>query len=401
MAPLGPFGAAPGLAVAVSGGPHSLALALLARDWVAARGGKLVALVADHGLRPESGAEAAHVIGLLTQAGITAECLRLGLPVGARLQERARMARLAVLAQAAARHGCPWLLLGHHRGDQAETLAFRALRGSGPAGLAAMAPLRAAPECLLLRPLLGFAPARLEAVVAAAGLAPVRDPSNDNPRFARIRLRQALGDPDGEGEGIHALAEAAGAFARRRARDETVLLARLAAAAEIRPEGYAWVDPKALGHDAPGIAALARLIGLIGGAAWPVPIAATAALMARGGGSLAGAWVRPGAGGRWLVVRDPGLVAPAQIWAPGLLWDGRFRMNGPARPGWNCAALGAAAADFRSRSTIPLPALAALPALWDEKGKLAVLPGLFYGKSQEAADWRMTFAPRGGGLPLG
>ncbi|NBS45187.1 MAG: tRNA lysidine(34) synthetase TilS, partial [Acetobacteraceae bacterium] len=105
MAPLGPFGAAPGLAVAVSGGPHSLALALLARDWVAARGGRLVALVADHGLRPESGAEAAHVIGLLTQAGITAECLRLGLPVGARLQERARLARLAALAQAAARHG--------------------------------------------------------------------------------------------------------------------------------------------------------------------------------------------------------------------------------------------------------------------------------------------------------
>jgi hypothetical protein len=42
-----------------------------------------------------------------------------------------------------------------------------------------------------------------------------------------------------------------------------------------------------------------------------------------------------------------------------------------------------------------------MPALWDEKGKLAVLPGLFYAESQEAADWRMTFAPRGGGLPLG
>ena len=401
MAPLGPFGAAPGLAVAVSGGPHSLALALLARDWVAARGGRLVALIADHGLRPESGAEAAHVIGLLTRAGIAAECLRLGLPGGARLQERARMARLAALAQAAARHGCPWLLLGHHRGDQAETLAFRALRGSGAAGLAAMAPLRAAPECLLLRPLLGFAPARLEAVVAAAGLAPVRDPSNDNPRFARIRIRQALGDPDGEGEGILALAEAAGAFARRRARQEAALLARLAAAAEIRPEGYAWVDPKVLGHDALGVAALARLIGLIGGAAWPVPIPATAALMARGGGSLAGAWVRPGAGGRWLVARDPGLIAPAQPWAPGLLWDGRFWMNGPARPGWSCAALGAAAADFRNHSAIPLTALRAMPALWDEKGKLAVLHGLFYAESQEAADWRMTFAPRGGGLPLG
>jgi tRNA(Ile)-lysidine synthase len=401
MAPLGPFGAVPRLAVAVSGGPHSLALVLLTRDWVAARGGSVLALVADHGLRPESGAEADHVMALLAKAGIEAECLRLGLPGGARLQERARTARLAALTQAAAHHGCPWLLLGHHRGDQAETLAFRALRGSGAAGLAAMAALRAAPECLILRPLLGVAPARLEAVVAAAGLLPVRDPSNDNPRFARIRLRQALGDPGGEGEGVRALAEAAEAFAHRRARQEAALLDRLAAAAEIRPEAYAWVDPKALGDDALGITALARLIGLIGGAAWPVPIEATAALMARGGGSLAGAWMRPGAGGRWLVVRDPGLIAPAQPFQPSFLWDGRFLVNGPGRSGWTCGALGAAAADFRAGTSIPLPALRALPALWDEEGKLAVLPGLFYGEQVKAAAWRITFAPRGGGLPLG
>jgi tRNA(Ile)-lysidine synthase len=241
----------------------------------------------------------------------------------------------------------------------------------------------------------------LEAVVAAAGLAPVRDPSNDNPRFARIRLRQALGDPGGEGEGVHALAEAAEAFARRRARQEAALLARLATAAEIRPEAYAWLNPKALGTDALGVAALARLLGLIGGAAWPVPIEATAALMARGGGSLAGAWVRPGAGGRWLVVRDPGLIAPAQPWQPPLFWDGRFRLSGPARPGWSCAALGEAASGFRGLASIPLPALRALPALWDEKGKLALLPGLFYAEGVEAAAWRVVFAPQGGGLPAG
>ena len=401
MAPLGPFGAEPRLAVAVSGGPHSLATALLARDWVAARGGRVLALVADHGLRPESGAEADHVMALLTKAGIAAECQRLGLPSGARLQERARAARLAALTEAAAHHGCPWLLLGHHRGDQAETLAFRALRGSGAAGLAAMAPLRVAPDCLILRPLLGFAPARLEAVVAAAGLAPVRDPSNDHPRFARIRIRKALADPGGEGEGVQALAEAAEAFARRRARQEAALLARLAAAAEIHPQAYAWLDPKALGADAIGVAALARLIGLIGGAAWPVPLEATAALLARGGGSLAGAWVRPGAGGRLLLVRDPGLIAPAHPLKPPFLWDGRILVIGPARHGWTCAALGAAAAAFRQQTKTPLAALRALPALWDEKGKLAVLPGLFYAEGVEALAWSLVFAPKGGGLPPG
>lgn len=340
-------------------------------------------------------------MALLAKAGIAAECLRLGLPTGARLQERARTARLAALTGAAAHHGCPWLLLGHHRGDQAETLAFRALRGSGAAGLAAMAPIRVAPDCLILRPLLGFAPARLEAVVAAAGISPVRDPSNDNPRFARIRLRQALADPDGEGEGVRALAEAAEAFARRRARQEAALLARLAAAAEIHPEAYAWVDPKVLGADAFGVAALARLIGLIGGAAWPVPIEATAALLARGGGSLAGAWVRPGAGGRLLLVRDPGLIAPAHPLKPPFFWDGRFRVTGPERPGWVCAALGEAAATFRRQTKTPLAALKALPALWDEKGKLAVLPGLFYAEGVEASAWRLVFAPKGGGLPPG
>ena len=401
MAPLGPLGAAPRLAVAVSGGPHSLALALLAQDWVAARGGSILALVADHGLRPESGAEADHVLGLLAQVGVAAECLRLGLPAGARLQERARAARLAALTQAAARHGCPWLLFGHHRGDQAETLVFRALRGSGAAGLAAMAALRVAPDCLLLRPLLCFAPTRLEAVVAAAGLSPVRDPSNENPRFARIRLRKALGDPGGEGEGIGALTEAAEAFARRRTRQEAALLARLATAAEIHPEAYAWVDPKALGTDALGVAALARLIGLIGGAAWPVPIEGTTALMTRGGGSLAGAWVRRGAGGRWLVARDPGLIAHAQPLQPPFLWDERFLVTGPERLGWTCGALGAAANEFGKATVIPLPALRALPALWDEKGKLAVLPGLFYAEGVDASAWRVVFAPRGGGLPLG
>jgi len=86
---------------------------------------------------------------------------------------------------------------------------------------------------------------------------------------------------------------------------------------------------------------------------------------------------------------------------PPFLWDGRFLVSGPARPGWCCAALGAAAAEFRTRSTIPLPALRALPALWDEKGKLAVLPGLFYAERVEASAWRLVFAPKGGGLPPG
>ena len=400
MAPLGPFGGAPHLAVGVSGGPHSLALALLAHGWAASRGGSVLALVADHGLRPESAAEADQVLAMLRQAGIAARVLRLGLPAGPRLQERARTARLEALAAAAEQSGCPWLLLGHHRGDQAETLAFRALRGSGEMGLAAMAPIRLRAECLLLRPLLGFTPAALEAVVVAAGLTPIRDPSNDNPRFARVRLRQAFADPAGEGAGTQALAEAAGAFAQRRARLEAALLARLAQAAEIRPEAYAWIDPVALGQDEVSAMALARLVGLIGGAAWPIASTDAAALRARGHGSLGGAWLRPAARGRWLLVRDPGLIAPRQPLTPPLFWDGRFRVQGPARPGWHCGALGEAAGRFKNRGVSPITALRALPALWDAEGMLAVVPGLFYREASDRDCWRFAFLPRGGALPV-
>ncbi|MBV1798016.1 tRNA lysidine(34) synthetase TilS [Siccirubricoccus sp. G192] len=296
MAPLGPFGPAPALAAGVSGGPHSLALALLADAWARTRGGSLLALVVDHGLRPESGAEAAGVVAQLTAHGIPARLLRLRLPPGPGLQERARLGRRAVLLEACRAAGRPWLLLGHHRADQAETLLFRALRGSGGAGLAAMAPVRTEAAVLILRPLLGMAPARLEAVVAAAGLAPVRDPSNADPRFARIRLREALGDSTGEGPAVAALAEAAAAFGRRRSGLERRLASRLAIAACLFPEGFAEIDPAALGGDAVADAALAALVRVVGGAGFAPPRAAVAALRRQGGGTLSGAWLRPAGG---------------------------------------------------------------------------------------------------------
>ena len=136
MAPLGPFGPRPRVAAGVSGGPHSLALALLAADWARARSGTFLALIAEHGLRPESQGEAEGVAAMLAGRGIAAEVRPLGLSPGPGMQERARAARLAMLLEGCRKAGAPWLLLGHHRADQAETLLFRALRGSGPAGLA-------------------------------------------------------------------------------------------------------------------------------------------------------------------------------------------------------------------------------------------------------------------------
>ncbi len=395
MAPLGPFGAAPALAAGVSGGPHSLALALLAQRWASTRGGSLLALVVDHGLRQESAAEAAHVAALLASQGIAAEILPLALPPGPAMQERAREARLAALLAACARHGRPWLLLGQHRQDQAETLLFRALRGSGAAGLAAMAPLRARAEALLLRPLLEVPPSRLEAVCAAAGLAPVRDPSNLNPRFARIRLRQALADPGGEGAGTAALAEAATAFATRAARQEAALAERLAAAARLHPEGFAELDPAALGQDALAELALARLLRVVSGGLHAPARAQVAALLRRGQGSLGGAVLRGGR--RWRLLREASAMAGPVPAAPGALWDGRFRLSGPGRPGHDLAALGSLAPPGLRAAARHLPAavLPTLPAIFCE-GSLVVVPALFYPATEACAPFRLAFAPAGG-----
>lgn len=179
--------------IAVSGGPDSLALLLLA---VAASPGRVVAATVDHGLRRESKAEAAAVAALCAQRGIAHTTLTVNLKAGSALQERARAARYAALGEWAEAHGIKAIATAHHADDQAETVLMRLNRGAGVRGLAAMRAVSAVPGhpgCALLRPLLGWRRSELASVVTDAGLNPVDDPSNRDPRFERARLRQDLG----------------------------------------------------------------------------------------------------------------------------------------------------------------------------------------------------------------
>jgi tRNA(Ile)-lysidine synthase len=390
MAPLGPFGRAPILVAAVSGGPHSLALALLAHRWATARGGRLLAVVCDHGLRAESATEAAAVAAMLTGQGIAALVVALGLAGGPAMQDRARAARLGALLGVCAKEGAPWLLLGHHRADQAETVLLRALAGSGADGLAGMAPARAEPEALLLRPLLGLAPARLEAVLAEAGLIPVRDPSNDDSRFDRVRLRAALADPAGEGPAIAALAEAASRFAARRRIARQALAARLAACATLHEEGFARLDLVALGQDGVAVAVLGTLLRLIGGQPFPPAAAAVARLLARGEGSLGGAVLRRDG----LLLREVAGLAPSVPGRSGAAWDGRFRLQGEAPEAVEIGAAGPEARLLPRPAWMPAAVVPTLPAL-RRNGTLAVLPALAY-PGAPAAAWHLCPAPRGG-----
>lgn len=376
------------MVVGCSGGADSLALTWLAHRW---SGGRAIGVVCDHGLRPDSGAEAEGVVARLHAAGIPVALRRLHLAPGPALQERARAARRAALLAACLEVGAVHLLLGHHAGDQGETVLLRAFAGSGPRGLAGMAPCAVAAEALVLRPLLGVPRAALEATCRAAGLDWVEDPSNADPRFARARLR-AAGDAEGA-------APAARAFAARRAREESALGALAARAVTLLPEGcarldLAALDLPALGRDALAAALLARVLRAVSGAAHAPNEARAAALLARGQGTLGGA--RLLASG-WVVREAPAGPAPA---LPGALWDGRFRLLA-APPGHLVGPLGARdAARFRARHRhLPAAALAALPALrCASTGKLAAVPHLTYLANEAAHVLRLRFAPLGGPL---
>jgi tRNA(Ile)-lysidine synthase len=178
------------LGLAVSGGPDSLALLLLAE---AVMPGKVEVATVDHGLRPESVSEAAMVAELCAAHGIPHRMLPVKVGAG-NLQARARAARYAALAGWMKERGLSALATAHHADDQAETLLMRLNRGSGLAGLAGVRQRTNLPgtRLILLRPLLGWRRAELGALVAAAGLDPALDPSNEDTRFDRARIRRAL-----------------------------------------------------------------------------------------------------------------------------------------------------------------------------------------------------------------
>lgn len=182
------------LGVAVSGGPDSTALLLLA---AAAFPGQVEAASIDHGLRPENAQEAAGVAALCARLGVPHAVLTVEVAAG-NVQAQARGARYAALAGWIEERGLSALATGHHADDQAETLLLRLNRGSGVAGLAGTRARGVVPETAipLLRPLLGWRRAELGAVVGAAGIAAVQDPSNRDDRFDRARLRKAMAGAD-------------------------------------------------------------------------------------------------------------------------------------------------------------------------------------------------------------
>lgn len=381
MAPLRPFETAPHIAVAVSGGADSMALALLAERWAGERDGRITALTVDHGLRAESPEEAHIVAGWLGARGIAHRILRWrGDKPRTGKQAAARNARYALMQDWCRREGCLHLLVAHHRQDQAETYLIRLEAGSGPDGLAGMAAIFERRHVRLLRPLLSVDKARLLATLRAQSQDWIEDPSNRDAAYARTRLRAGAGPAleDGDNPCLP--------LGRRRAALEGETAELLARIAVVDGAGFCRFERIALAAADPGIArrALARMLVTVSGAVHAPRGKRLDLLMDALTGrqdfaarTLAGCRIVPYRE-KIVVCREPA-AAGARVAVAGTgayRWDNRFTLHltgieasgGEAleiarlgRDGW--AQLGAAEPRLRA-TPIPQPVRLSLPAVF-------------------------------------
>ena len=162
--------------LAVSGGPDSLALLVLA----SAAGLRATAIHVEHGLRGDSEGEADAVASAARRYGAAFESRTVRVEPGGDLEARARAARYAVLP--------PGVMTGHTMDDQAETVLLNLVRGAGLDGLSGIGSRKRGPR----RPLLGVRRGETEALCESEGLQPFRDPSNEDRQFRRNRIRREV-----------------------------------------------------------------------------------------------------------------------------------------------------------------------------------------------------------------
>jgi tRNA(Ile)-lysidine synthase len=407
---LAQFEGSPFLAVAVSGGPDSLALAILADRWARQRGGEICALTVDHRLRPESGEEIRRLGVWLAARTIRYEILVwAGEKPRTGIQATARLARYRLLGDWCLANGCLHLLTGHHRDDQIETYLIRRGAHSGPDGLAGMSAIREFPECRLLRPLLGVARHRLVALLEAERQPFISDPSNLDPAFERSRLRHGDNAP-AAGNGVSPLPGDIRALGRARVAREherNILLARHVA---LHPAGFAVLDPAVLAENSCEMAdrLLAAVTTAVDGAAYPPRRERIARLR-----EVLGATERRGHTlgrcrfniwrDRVLVTRELARAAPPLRLRPGerITWDRRFEIMTPQAAGSRftigylgfpeAPRLDGGASELRW-VWLPRLLLAIFPVVWDEEG-IAAVPHLNYGRDGVVGLPQVVFRP--------
>ncbi|WP_232829371.1 tRNA lysidine(34) synthetase TilS [Tropicimonas sp. IMCC34043] len=409
------------LGVAVSGGGDSTALMHLAAGWARDRGVRLHIATVDHGLRTGSAAEARGVAAAADALGLSHTVLRwTGWDHRGNLQDAARRARRQLLwdwSLGKVDH----ILMGHTMDDQAETVLRNLARGSGVAGLSGMAELSrltppetaaqpspaTAPAAALpwhapwlFRPLLGIRRAALRDWLSARGIDWCEDPSNDDPRFDRVRARQALATGAALGLTVEGLAATAGRMARaREALDRR--------AAEAAP-GLSRVERGDVLFDRAGLRALdaeTRLHLIAQALRWvasaehrprtaPLEQVSADALDGRAG-TLHGCTIAPEAAGI-RIAREPKAVASLRTRADrGAIWDRRWRLDSD----------GFAEMEIGAVMPETIADMDDWPATAPRRRRLAGYPAIFHGARLVALPgiWgppcTITLAPPLGGFP--
>ncbi len=358
--------------IALSGGGDSVALLHLAKDWAEARGIRLAAATVDHGLRAESAAEAMTAARASHEQGIAHHTLiwRGGQSQPGNLMANAREARLRLLAGWARDQGLHAVALGHTRDDLAETLLMRLARGAGIDGLAPMAPRREAQGIRWLRPLLDLGRAELRDWLRSAGIGWIDDPSNENDRYERVRIRQAMASL-----GLDPALIALSASHLGHARDAlNAALRPLLDTASARA-GALRLNRAAFDAAPPEQRRRLLLAALrfVTGRGYPPRRAgvehAMTALIRGSRTTLDGAVLDPGP--ELLIHREPAATRPGAI---GKIWDDRWRIEG-LQPGDSVRALGpdVACFDWRGAGFSHLEAQA-LPAVL--RGKILLAPAI-------------------------
>ncbi len=391
LAALGPYEPAPHIAVAVSGGADSMALALLAHDFVTPHGGRVTALTIDHGLRRESAQEVTQVHAWLAARGIACEMLRVDVAREGNLQANAREARYEALTHWCRAQDVLHLCIGQHADDQAETLALHTTRGSTADGASGMAAVSLRHGVRFMRPLLGTRKTALMEYLHARHQPWLEDPSNASDAYARNRLRSTLQ--------VDMLCDRAAQEGSARAAREAALAQAVSQCVWLYPEGYARLDLARYRSLEPAMATmlLADLLRCLSGKATRPRGHETmrlhdALLAGKPRATLAGFAVHSD-GGHVLFVRELSRMQPSDMLPEaGSMWyDERFFMYWQHMPQQHyIAPLGAACKKQYAAALAHYPRGVAetLPALWHLEEVVAV-PHI----TRTACPLQVTFAP--------
>ncbi len=368
-----------GCVIAVSGGADSLALLHAVARWRRAFQPHIIlhAVTVDHGLRAGSGNEAAFVAEVSARLGIPHATLSwMGDKPRSGLQSAAREARYALMRTFAAENGLSAIVTAHTLDDQAETLLMRLARGSGLDGLAGITPVSRCGDVVIIRPLLDISKSRLKAFLRSISERWIEDPSNQDVRFERIRIRRTLAALRTQGFDARAIALSAKRLGRARAASAAATLDLASSAVEVFPEGWGRVDMTLL-KAAPvetALGVLSKALAGFGSGARVVRLSKLEALwdalvwQDHGKWTLGGCVLRLDAS-QLTIIREVGRTpAPDILLAPGetALWDGRFRVSSKLPESVRVAALGVEGlrAIDAPRPKIPKVTLQSTPAFW-------------------------------------